>query len=281
MKKFFNPLLILAAFLSITACEEEYVPEQELGARPMITVTGDGVFDPANIDEAAVNFELDIAGPAQSATMFLEYYDNSENTTYSRREYRTIQEWPQDITIPASDLISTFPQLENTDDLEVFDQVSISWQFTMENGRVLEDYTTALAAEAISDYNPTFAVICPIDLSPYEGEYLFTDPCQQQLLGPDADETYTVTVEAVGPTTLRFRGFLGFGSGVYFDLDLACGQVIVDNRSVEGLVASYNLDDLGNPATFDPTAPGTFNEIYYDWTDFDDVGPCEVTLEKL
>ena len=281
MNRIFNLFFIVAAFFITTACEDEYVPEQELGARPMITVIGDGVFDPANINNASVDFELDIAGPAESAIMYLEYYDSSEDSTFARREYRTVQEWPQDISIPASDLVNTFPQIADVDDLEVFDQVSITWQFIMENGRVLEDYATALAAEAISDYNPTFSVICPIDLAAYEGQYLFTDPCQQQLLGPGADETYTVSVEAVGPTTLRFRGFLGFGSGVYFDLDLACGQVILDNRTVEGLVATYVLDDLDMPATFDPANPGSFNEIFYDWTDFADIGPCEVVLEKI
>ncbi|MEO9512035.1 MAG: hypothetical protein ABJN84_15640 [Flavobacteriaceae bacterium] len=288
-------LLLICMMVFGLSCEEDGGSSQlglEDGAVPNMvnSTTGPAFIDLVEVaggNIVTIGFNASVAqGNPASANLIAVY------NTFAGDVYYTVLETgislPQDFTLTSADIIAAFPEITGNEDFQVGDVLTLTTQFVMDDGRVLdivnEDGTsntgTNIQTTVLFNSVVNYPVACTSDLG---GVHSFVSTNFQAV----NSTTACPTGETTGTVTWTDQG-----GGVYLTSDLGFGQYGTtcwsDTPATSGgatftdacnLIISGGLDQYGLAYTWEITDVSG-PELSISWVNnYGDSGDVVITRE--
>lgn len=242
MKKITLSIYLLMAVLFLS-CEKDggtsNIVTQE-GAVPDITAnsTYPTILNLTQIaagEEITIGFTVDIGLGNVASADVVGFYQKATGEMYGPAVLASgITSFPHEVTVTTSDLIGSFDELNELSDFELGDNLVVTTELTLEDGRVVELYAedgrmygADIHTASIFTAAVNYPVGCPLD-GAFTGKYQVTVSGDPSGFGPFADSTIEVELAETSQTlrTFDFTYLPGAGGfGVSATLEFVCGQV--------------------------------------------------------
>lgn len=295
MKKNKIVLLIISMMVFGFSCEDDGGTSQlglEDGAVPnMVNSATSPAFidlvDVTNGENVTIQFNASVAqGDPASANLIGVYTSFSGNVYYAVLEENITL--PQDFSLSVTDIISAFPEITSNTDFELGDILTLTTQFIMDDGRVLdivnEDGTsntgTNIQTTVLFNSVVNYPVVCASSLGGTHS-YVSTNfqavnsatPC------PTGETTGTVTWtdQGGGVYLTSDLGFGQYGTSCWNDTPATSGGATFSD--VCNLIISGGLDQYGLAYTWEITGVNG-PELSISWVNnYGDSGDVVITRE--
>lgn len=287
----FGLYLVMTVFL--LSCEKDggtsSIDTQE-GAVPDITAnsTYPTILNLTQIsagEDITIGFTVDVGMGNVSSADVVGFYQKPNGDMYGPAILAGgVSSFPHDVTLTTSDLIGSFEEINDLSDFELGDNLVVTTEFTLEDGRVLELYDedgrlygSDIHAASVFTAALNYPVGCPLD-GAFTGTYKVTVNGEASGFGPFSDSTIEVELAETSQTLRTFDfSYLpeAGGFGVSAALEFVCGQVSMPTVStgVGCGGGEITFGTTGDPVTVDYADDSEFT---LELTDFITDGGCGV-----
>ena len=217
MKKISFLIVTLVVALLMPSCENDGGDSKiktSKGALPNIQKisTTDAFIDLVAVqsgDAINLGFTVDLAIGDINSMDIMALYKKSDGTIYKAKLATGITTFPTTFNISQTDILNAFNELNSTGDFQIGDQLTITAELTLKDGRVQKiinddgtnNFSPNIASSNLYKVFQTYNVSCPSDL---EGTYSVISSGESTDSGPSPSENpisnfpYTVEIKATG-----------------------------------------------------------------------------------
>lgn len=293
MKKNKIIVLIISMMVLGFSCEDDggtSLIDLEDGAVPNMvnSATGSAFIDLVAVtsgENVTIQFNASVAQGNPASANLIGVYN-----TFAGDVYYTVLETgislPQDFTLTSTDIIAAFPEITSNTDFQVGDVLTLTTQFVMDDGRILdivnEDGTsntgTNIQTTVLFNSVINYPVACTSNLG---GTHSYVSTNFQAITGtcPTGETAGTVvwTDLGGGAYTTSDLGFGQYGTTCWNDTPATSGGATFNDAC--NLIISGGLDQYGLTYIWEITDV-TGPELSISWTnDYGDSGDVVITRE--
>jgi hypothetical protein len=217
MKTKINILIIAILLILFQSCEQDKMPnlpdDLSVSAIPVLTAGQDTIFNLGSIKNISTTFSFDVKGEATEAYILISYNQNQPQL------YEAINEWPADIEISTTKIISSLnTAIDTAGAIQMDDKFTFTADLVTPEGQRLkgtnqlgyEGYSPALRLEMDRKHALTYLVACPSDLAgAYRVVSNATSTDELAEPNPLTDFEYTVTITDLGNRQYRISDIFG------------------------------------------------------------------------
>lgn len=296
MKKIKLIFTALALVLLIASCEKDggdSVLNLDIAAVPNITKVADtdafiNLIAINNDEQISISFTVDEAqGDVESMDVVLFYIKgtNVQKATFASN----VTTFPATYTLSQTDLINTFDGLNTAADFELGNQLIVTTELKLKDGRVIKimndngtrSYGADVANSPLYKVVQVYNVACPSDLG---GTYNVISSGSSTDSGPTADENpitnypYTVTITDNGGGNYTISDAFGGLYILWYDIYGITGDEEGTFDDVCGTISGEFPEPFGTNVIYTGNVDSETGVITIDWINgYDDEGTMVLT----
>lgn len=291
MKKISFLIVTLVVALLMPSCENDGGDSKiniSKGALPNIQKisTTDAFIDLVAVqsgDAINLGFTVDLAIGDINSMDIMALYKKSDGTIYKAKLATGITTFPTTFNISQTDILNAFNELNSTGDFQIGDQLTITAELTLKDGRVQKiinddgtnNFSPNIASSNLYKVFQTYNVSCPSDLGGTY-EYSTTNIGEPQGYFTNEIVTGTVTFEDLGGGVYNISdASFGGWRGLYGPGNIAEGVQLSD---ICNKIAYIGVDQYGEVFTFSNLVVNG-SQISFHWeNDYGEYG--DTTLKR-
>lgn len=235
-------------------------------------------------------FTLDIEQGDVASADLVGFYETATGETYGPVTFQSnITEFPAEIILSTSDIISAFGEINSLEDFNLGDELMITTKLYLKDGRELDLmdaqgsrlYGSDILSSGVYDVVANYPVGCPLN-GKFTGDYRVTSSSPEGPYGAFANDEFTVTLAETSQTmrTFNFAYLPGLGfPPVNATLEFVCNRVLLQPADAGfgcGGSITFGSADEGASIDFEDESGFTLTV-----TDFLTDGDCGVASREV